>query len=208
MAHNSIRKYINTILVSLSIFYSCSNTRDNNAKAIEFINSLKNKIELDKITSPTCIEENKNSIILSTKTNGPEKCITELLDKNIEIIILKSYLDNYLENMDNLSRNFRYKDVQINLIIKQNSKVILDTTFRREQFVKQILKQRDGNFISKSFLQVYRFSEYHNDSNTIIFYGDIGYDEYMYSESSFQFKHFFDLKNRKLSFSLYQSEED
>lgn len=207
MEYNSIRKHIYIIVISLSVFCSCNLNNDNSSKNNSFINSLKNRVRLDKTVTPTFIELTKNSVILSTETNGSEKCVTELRNKNLEIIILKSYLDNYLENKG-FSRNYRYKDVQINLIIKQNSIVILDTTFRREQFAKQILEQRDRNFFSKSFFQVYEFSEYHNDSNTIIFYGDFGYNEYMGSDSSFQFSHFFDIKNRKLNFSLFQSEEE
>lgn len=195
-----VEKYIGSIIVLVSILCSCTSSLNSKVNGDVFSN-LKKSVELDSTVKPTYIEESKDYQIISTYTNGPEKHITLIPEKNIEIIIFKSYLDSYIEDIGTYKdRNIKYKDIQIRLTVKQNNLILIDTIFRRDQFSKYVIEKVDADFMKKSFLQFYRF--YEINDNLLVFYGVIDHNKY---NSGFQFSHFFDLKNKKLSFSLFQS---
>ena len=72
-----------------------------------------------------------------------EKFDTLIVDKNLEIIITKSYLDSFVTNefeIEGKKQVDKYRDAEISLKIKQDNKILLDTLFRKENFNNYITK--------------------------------------------------------------------
>lgn len=139
---------------------------------------------------------------LLPETKGVEIFDTLISSQQLQITITKADLDSYVTNEyeeDGFLKVDQYRDLEIGLTIQQNRKVILDTTFRKEQFAQ---------FAEEGFMDIASFHNYWIDSldnHTIKFWGVIIKPE---TDWTFAFHHYFDLTTQKLTFEPDVSEEE
>ncbi|WP_157687298.1 DUF4738 domain-containing protein [Pedobacter psychrophilus] len=180
------------MLIFFNLIISCDQIKENKRKTVEITNN------------PTTIVTDKFSNVKFSETKGPERIETVILDKKLQIIVLQTYLDSYVTIDDDSNEVAKYKDLQFELIIKQNSRILLDTTIKKDLFTKDVTKDFYKGFLNKSILDYYTFLEL--NSNKLVFRGRI--IDPQKSSSDYEFIHSFDLDNNKLSFSKYENTED
>lgn len=133
---------------------------------------------------------------------GIEKFDTLIQSRNIRISIIRKDLDNYVlhESWGDDGKHIdKYRNAEIKLIITQNENILLDTIFRKEQFVKSI-----GNeFSDIAIFHNYWFKNI--DENKIDFFGVITEPE---TDNAVNFNHYFYFKTKRLEYSeSIESEE-
>lgn len=136
----------------------------------------------------------------ATKTT--EKFDTIIAEGNLEIIIVKQDLDTYITNeyIENGKKQIeKYRDAEINLIIKKNSDILLDTLFAKEQFYKHA----DKAFITSANFHNYWFNSI--NKNKIELFGVISQPE---TDNALAFYHYFDLTSGKMAFVEHINEEN
>lgn len=152
-----------------------------------------------------------DSIDTLTKTNlerfipenkGIEKLDTIIASKNLQIIITKTDLDSYVVNEyeeEGHKQIDKYRDAEIALTIKQNSQTLLDTIFRKEQF----LKHAEKGFLDIAIFHNYWFKRLEKDR--IELFGVISKPE---TDWTIDFHHYFNLTTRKMTFQQEIDDEE
>lgn len=176
-----IEQMKNCILMSILtlLHFSCNSRTD------------KKTIEAKRVDSSTVSLAYIKSGRLFPETKATEKFDTLIADKQLQITIIRAYLDSYVlhEYEENGKKQIdKYRDAKISLTIKQNSKTLLDTVFRKEQFSKY----GDKGFMRIAIFHSYWFRKLEKDK--IEFFGVISEPE---TDWTFDFHHYFDLRTRK-----------
>lgn len=145
---------------------------------------------------------NKKSERFIPETKGIEKFDTLIVDGQIQITITKTYLDSYVTNeyvSKDRKLNDKYRDKEVELTIIQNSQILLDTIFRKEQFSKYAFK----GFMDIAIFQNYKFVKL--DKDKIELSGDVSKPE---SNYVLAFNHYFNLRNKSLKFVPLKYDEE
>lgn len=127
---------------------------------------------------------------------------TLIASEHLHVTIIKTNLDSYVtcEYDDNGKKQIdKYRDAEIILTIKQNSQILLDTVFKKEQFSK---------YCDKGFMDIANFHNYwfnKIDNNRIELFGVISKPE---TDYTLDFYHYFDLTTKKLNFVEYAEDEE
>lgn len=131
-----------------------------------------------------------------------DKFDTLIVSKNIKISIIREDLDSYvLHESWSSKKKFieKYRNVEITLTIKQNGNKLIDTIFRKEQFVKSFGKE----FLDIAIFHNYWFNKI--DENGIEFFGVITEPE---TDNAVGFNNFFSFKSKSLEFSIPKESEE
>lgn len=183
-------KYFISISTIIIIIFSCNSTNK------------KNSIEVGKKDTSIDYLSNINSERFIPEKKETKTFDTFIANKQLHISIIRKDLESYVINEYNINGKRqldKYRDAEIKLIVKQNSKTILDTILNKEQF---------SNFEEKSFMNIAIFHNYwfeNIEKDTIELFGVICKPE---TDWCLDFHHFFDLKTKKLIFKQEISEYD
>jgi Domain of unknown function (DUF4738) len=181
----------NIIILTLTLLlFACNSKTD------------KKSTEVDTADSSTSSLTNINSERFFPETKATEKFDTLIADKQLQVTIIRTDLDSYVVNEyeDNGKKQIdKYRDEEIALTIKQNSQILLDTIFRKEQFSKY----GDNGFMDIAIFHNYWFNKL--DKDKIEFFGVINKPE---TDWTIDFHHYFDLKNRNLTFIQEANDEE
>lgn len=141
--------------------------------------------------------------IRKSDLNKSEKFDTLLSNQQLHISIKKSKSNTHVisEYFDeNIAKAFlKYDNNEISVVIKHKSKVVLDTIFKKENFLEIL----DQNFFNVAVLYEYQFSKIANDS--IVFYGSIQKPD---PDWIVRFNHHYDLKTNTFSIEELDEDED
>ena len=141
--------------------------------------------------------------IRKSELNKSEKFDTLLSNQQLHISIKKSKSNTHVisEYFDenNAKAFLKYDNNEISVIIKHKSKVVLDTIFKKENFLEIL----DQDFFNVAVLYEYQFSKIANDR--IVFYGSIQKPD---TDWIVQFNHHYDLKTNTFSIEELVEEED
>lgn len=179
----------NILIVILFVLFSACNSKtnekNNDNKAPDTIKRIVQKIE-------RFFPEEKNV----------EEFDTILSGKQLQILIKKTNLDTFITREYEVVEKKqidKYRDTEISLVIKQNSEILLDTVFRKENFISNT---------PKDFMKIAVFNDYSFDKiekDRIEFWGTVSEPE---TCSAFDFHHYFDLKSKKLYFEEDVEEDE
>jgi len=136
------------------------------------------------------------------ETKSTEKFDTLITDKQLRVTIKRTDLDSYVVNEyeDNgIKQIDKYRDVEIALIIKEKSKTLLDTVFRKDQFSKY----GDKGFMDIAIFHNYWFNKI--DKDRIELFGVISKPE---TDWTMDFHHYFDLTSKTLTFKQEINDEE
>ena len=164
--------------------------------------SKKQEEKIEVFNKPIISNENSTDRFFP-KEKTVEKFDTLIVDKNLEISIIKSYLDSFVTNEFEIEGKKKqvdkYRDAEISLKIKQDNKILLDTLFRKENF---------NNYINKNFQNIAVFHGYWLDGidyEKIQFFGTISKPE---TDWAFDFHHNFYFKNKTLKTEIIEETEE
>ena len=164
--------------------------------------SKKQEEKIEVFNKPIISNENSTDRFFP-KEKTVEKFDTLIVDKNLEISIIKSYLDSFVTNEFEIEGKKKqvdkYRDAEISLKIKQDNKILLDTLFRKENF---------NNYINKNFQNIAVFHGYWLDGidyEKIQFFGTISKPE---TDWAFDFHHNFYFKNKSLKTEIVVENEE
>lgn len=177
------------ILILTFLLFACNSKTEKKATIIRTADS----------SEVTLINNKSEKFIPETKET--EKFDTIIAERKIQITIKRTDLDTFVINEyeENGNKQIdKYRDAQISLTIKQNSQILLDTTFIKKQFSKYA----DKGFMDIAIFHNYWFNKL--DKNKIELFGVITKPE---TDYTIDFYHYFDLTNRKLTF-VQKTEED
>lgn len=121
------------------------------------------------------------------------KTDTLIQSLNIQISIIKKTLDTFVTDefeSEGEKHIYKYRDFQNNLIIKSKDKILVDTLFTKESF----LKYQNKEFLDIATFHGYWFNKI--EANKIEFSGAISKPE---TDWSFGFKHFYDLTKNEFT---------
>ena len=171
------------ILISFLFVLSCKSE-----SKTDLSNSSKDTIEEGKLKSPVN-PKIKDSIIekFFPDTKDPIKNDTLIQNRGIQISIVQIPLDSYVVNefnSDGIKNIHKYRDFENHLIIEKNSVTLIDTIFRKENF----LENTGQEFQEISVFHGYWFREIKD--NQIELFGMLSKPE---TDYSFGFQHFFDM---------------
>lgn len=93
----------------------------------------------------------------------------------------------------------KYRNAEIILTIKQNENILIDTTFRKEQFTKSFEKE----FLDIAIFHNYWFNKI--DENGIEFIGVITEPE---TDNTVDFNNYYNFKTKSLEFSIPKVSEE
>ncbi|MGH2666644.1 DUF4738 domain-containing protein [Flavobacterium sp.] len=162
----------------------------------------KKSTTVNSADSSTVSLTNKKSERFFPETKGTEKFDTLIVDRQIQIRIIKTDLDSYVTNEydeEGFKQIDKYRDAEIALTIKQHSQTLLDTVFRKEQF----LKYGDKGFMDIAIFHNYWFNKL--DKDRLELFGVISKPE---TDWTIDFYHYFDLTTRKLTFKQEINDEE
>lgn len=123
---------------------------------------------------------------------------TTINDGQLQIIITKTDRDSYVAR-EYEQQIDRYRDAEVALTVKQKGQILLDTTFRKEQFSKYA----DTGLIDVAIFHNYWFKNI--DKNKIEFFGTICEPE---TDWALDFNHLFDLTNKRLEFVVRKDDQE
>lgn len=164
------------------LLFACNSKTDKKSTEVETVDS--------SIISLTNIDSER----FFPKTKSTEKFDTLIAVKQLQITIIRTDLDSYVVNVyeeNGKMKIDKYRDAEIKLTIKQNSKTLLDTVFRKEQFTKY----GEKGFMDIAIFHNYWFNKL--DKDKIEFFGLISKPE---TDWTIDFQNYYDLTNRKLTF--------
>lgn len=176
-----MKKCIIFLTFTLLLFACNSNT---DKKSQDVISSDGSTISLTNKTSERIFPETITSEIFDTL----------IVDRQLQITIMRTDLESFVTNEyeDNGKKLIdKYRDAEITLTIKLKSQILIDTVFRKEQFSK---------YTDKGFMDIANFHNYwfnKLDKDKIELFGVITKPE---TDWTFDFKHYFDLKTKKMTF--------
>jgi hypothetical protein len=159
----------------------CCNSTKNEKKSIDVGTKDTSKNYLNNINTERFFPEKKETKTFDTFIANKQLHIS-IIRKNLESYVVNEYNNNGKRQLD------KYRDAEIKLIIKQNSKTLLDTILKKEQFSK---------FEEKSFMNIAIFHNYwfeNIEKDTIKLFGVICKPE---TDWCIDFHHYFDLKTKK-----------
>ncbi len=122
---------------------------------------------------------------------------TTMSDGQLQITIIKKDLDSYVTR-ENEQQIDKYRDAEITLIVKQKDHIILDTTFRKQQFSRYA----DAGLIDVAIFHNYWFKNLDNDR--IELFGTISEPE---TDWALDFNHHFDLTKKSLEFIVQKDDQ-
>ncbi len=175
-------KKLNLFILILAFFFIACNSKSK--KNSEVSTPIKSLQEVTKKDSDK-LQIQKETV----------KFDTLIQSRNIRISIVRKDLDSYVlhESWSEDGKHIdQYRNAEIELTIKQNENILLDTIFKKEQFVKSI-----GN----KFLDIVIFHNYwfeKIDENKIEFLGVITEPE---TDNTVDFNHYFYFKTKRLEYS-------
>ena len=123
---------------------------------------------------------------------------TTINDGQLQIIITKTDLDSYVARIYEQQID-RYRDAEVAVTVKQKGQILLDTTFRKEQFSKYA----DMGLIDVAIFHNYWFKNI--DKNKIEFLGTICEPE---TDWALDFNHILDLRNKRLEFAVRKDDQE
>lgn len=118
---------------------------------------------------------------------------TSFPDQDLKISLKNSYLDSHVSNefeKDGELYIGKYRNSEKKLLISLSGKVLVDTTFRKNDFAKFV----ESDFLNVAVFKEYRFENFQND--TITLHGMLVHPK---SDWKFVIQHYFDLKTRNFS---------
>jgi hypothetical protein len=182
----------NSILTSTFVFllFACNSQADKKSTIVESADS--SVITLNNIKTERFIPA----------TKGSEKFDTLIVDRHLQIIIIKTDLDSYVTNVydeEGEKQIDKYRDTEIALIIKHKSQTLLDTVFRKDQFSKY----GDKGFMDIAIFHNYWFKGL--DKDRLELFGVIVKPE---TDWSIDFHHYFDLTSKKLTFKQNVNDDE
>ncbi len=174
--------------------------------------SCKSEQKSNTITSDSkVVDEKKVNIKEQTKNDTLERFFpsekeiikndTLIQMRNIEIEITRNSLDSYIVNefdSDGIKNIQKYRDFENHLLIKKDSKVLIDTILKKENFIENTGKE----FQYISIFHGYWFNEIKD--NRIELFGMISKPE---TDYSFAFQHFFDINTGEFEIKKSIDEE-
>lgn len=172
------------------LLFACNSSTDKKSK------------EVETTDSSTAALTNSKSERFFPETKAIEKFDTLIADKQLQVTIIRKDLDSYVANEyeNNGKKQIdKYRDAEIALIIKQNSQTLLDTVFRKEQFL---------NYADKSFMDIAIFHNYwfnKLDKDKIELFGVISKPE---TDFTLDFHHYFDFTSKTLTFKQEINEDE
>ena len=184
-----MKKLIFFIFLLAIFFISCNSKSEKN---LEVSTPIKSSQEVTKKVSDKLYPIQKETV----------KFDTLIQSRNIRISIVRKDLDTYVlhESSGEDGKYIeKYRDAEIELMIKQNENIVLDTIFRKEQFVKTI-----GNeFLDLLIFHNYWFEKI--DEDKIEFLGVITEPE---TDNTIDFNHYFYFKTKRLEYSESVNSEE
>ena len=183
----------NSLIIStlMILLFACNAKTEKKSTIVETTTD-STKVIYTNIKSERFFPEKKETV----------KFDTLLVDKQLQVIIIKTDLDSYVTNEydDNGKKQIdKYRDAEITLIIKQNSQTLLDTVFKKKQFSQYA----DKDFMDIAIFHNYWFNKL--DKDKIELFGVINKPE---TDYTFAFYHYFDLTNRKLNYVEHTDDEE
>lgn len=176
-------KKLNLFIVILIIFFiACNSKNENNA---EVSKQTKSSHEAIKKDSDKLYPIHKEIVQFDTL----------IRNRNIRISIVRKDLDSYVLHQswgEDGKYIEKYRNAEIELNIKQNENILLDTIFRKEQFVKSV----GDKFLAIVIFHNYWFQKI--DENKIEFLGVITEPE---TDNTVDFNHYFYFKTKRLEYS-------
>ncbi len=177
---------ISIFTLTLSLFLlSCKpelNTKESNSnKGVEIDQGKKNQYNLK--VKDSLVEKFFPSTRETTKND------TLIQNLGIRISIVQKPLESYIINefiSDGVKNIHKYRDFENHLVIEKGSKKIIDTIFRKENF----LENTGHEFQEISIFHGYWFRE--AKDNQVEIFGMLSKPE---TDYSFAFQHFFNLKS-------------
>ena len=169
------------IFVIALLFISCNSKTEKNSETINQNNSVQKVTEI-------------GAEKLYPIKKATEKFDTLIDGKQIRISIIRKDLDSYVLHKSWSSDKMfieKYRNAEIVLTIKENENILIDTTFRKEQFTKSFGKE----FLDIAIFHNYWFNKL--DKDRLELFGVISKPE---TDWTIDFHHFFDLTTRKLTF--------
>lgn len=173
----------NFLLIHLLILFvfACNSNTDKKSTTVETADSL--AVSSTNVPSERFFPASKTA----------ETFDTLIADKPIQISIIRRYLDSYVVNeyeANGKKQMNKYRDAEIALTIKQKAQTLIDTVFRKEQFL-QYSKQ---DFMDIAIFHNYWFNKLDKDKIELL--GVISKPE---TDMAIDFHHSFDLKRKKLT---------
>jgi len=126
---------------------------------------------------------------------------TLIENQNIQISIIRKALDSYVVNefdSDGVKNIHKYRDFENHLKIKKDAEILIDTIFRKRNFIENTGKE----FQEISIFHGYWFREIKD--NRIELFGVISKPE---TDYTYAFQHFFDIKSGKFEIKNSIDEE-
>ncbi len=181
-----------TILFSIliTLVFACNKKIEN--KSTEVLSQDTSKQVTANIQLERFFPENKETIVFDTL----------IVPNQLQVTIKKIDLDSYVTceySYEGKKQIDKYRDAEITLTIKQNSQILLDTVFRKEQFSKY----GDKGFMDIAHFHNYWFNKL--EKNRVELFGVISKPE---TDYTLTFYHYYDLINKKLSFVEYTEDEE
>ena len=194
-----------SILIFAYLLVSCNSHKGKASNTVKSTDSSTTKginpkpKPVEETDDPIWIETNKKSEVLSSETKGPEKVEVTIPERQLKITIIKSYLNSYVQKKYS-ETTYKYRDVQMSLTIKQNSQILLDTIFRKEDFAKYLGKEYIEGSIFEKYIFLYRGLE----QNKVEILGKIDPKR---NPEKVLFSHYFDLADKTLKFVVHTGED-
>lgn len=192
------------IFIISIIFFSCNEQKN---KRVNVENQPKNIETSNKIIDTLTISESQNSkgknIIerFFPEENETIKFDTIISALNLKISIQNTTLDSFVINefeIEGVKYIDKYRDHEKHLIIEKSNEVIIDTVFKKSNF----MEVTGEDFLKLADFHGYWFSKIENDS--IEFFGVISKPE---TDWSVAFYHFLDLKSMTFELQEHIDEE-
>lgn len=184
----NLMEKLQIFLIAL-IFISCNSKAEKNSEVINQKNSSQKVTEI-------------GTEKLYPIKKATEKFDTLIVSKKIRISIVRKDLDSYVLHKswssDKISIE-KYRNAEIFLTIKQNENILIDTTFRKEQFTKSFGKE----FLDIAIFHNYWFNKI--DENGIEFLGVITEPE---TDNAVDFNNYYNFKTKSLEFSIPKDSEE
>lgn len=182
----------NSIIIStLTLLLFACNAKTGK-KTTEVENVEISKTLLTNIKSERFFPEKKETV----------KFDTLIANKQLQVTIIQSDLDSYVANefeLNGKKQIDKYRDAEIALTIKQNSKTLLDTIFKKEHFSKY----GEKGFMDIAIFHNYWFNKFEKDR--IELFGVISKPE---TDWTIDFHHYFHLRTKKLTFKQEISDNE
>lgn len=158
------------------------------------------KVDYEPTTTKEFTETERGNFYPSEKTT--EKFDTIIQNEQIQVTIIKKDLDSFVVNEyenDGVKQIDKYRDAEITLRIKQKSQILLDTVFRKNQF----LKYADKDFLDIAIFHSYWFEVL--DKGNLKFMGVISKPE---TDWTFAFDHIFSFNGKTMKLVEHPDNEE